>query len=143
MKLFINVDDSEFKKSAGGWQTLIHDIIETIKQQGIVLRHRWRFWFRLWRQSQYQRFCSGPELTWMNMSLQEPLLTSGTEQIAAEWLSFYSNFYFPLAHSYTSCPLAPTKPPSSFKTVSSAVRSMVECTWTEKKDEYFYGSIVK
>lgn len=45
----------------------------------------------------------------MNMSLLEPLLTSGTEQIPAEWLSYHSDFYFPLAHSNTSCPLAPTE----------------------------------
>lgn len=46
MKLWTNVDDSEFKKSAGSWQTVICDIIKTVKQQAIVLRRLWRFRFR-------------------------------------------------------------------------------------------------
>lgn len=112
-KLFFNVDDSKFNK-AGSCQRVMCDIIKSIKQQGIGVRRRWRFRFRcslsglvLQRlQSQNQRFCSGSELMAMNLSLLEPLLTSGTEQIPAEWLSYHSDFYFPLAHAL----LLPLKP---------------------------------
>lgn len=49
---------------------------------------------------------AGPKASEMNVSVLEALLTSGTQQIPAEWLYYHSDFYFPLTHS---CPLAPSK----------------------------------